>query len=191
MRRAFLPSTLSLWFSFIVFHQREKSYPHSHRHTNPFKSLRVFKTTLIQRSCTHTHTHRCTRIYLCLHMHANSQRLPCPLCTRACRHKQKFFLPYFSVCHLVSVCFFVFVLFVFFLGGGCLFVCFFGRVPCFAIPWCHSETTRAAQKQINPNCACCTCGLSSSQSLGKYPINNPGTSTPVTPSHPHTTNQCI
>lgn len=63
----------------------------------------------------------------------------------------------------------------------------------FLMTWCHSERPRAAQRQVNSNWSKCTCGLSSSQSLGKYPINNPVTTTPVTPTRPptHTHKPCV
>lgn len=105
-------------------------------------------------------------------MLANSKRLPSSFFT-LCVHTgiQPETDMFFCLCFCCFFLFFFFFLFFWFCDVA------------FPVAWCHSESTRAARRQVNSNWSKCTCGLSSSQSLGKYPINNPVTTTPVTPTH--------
>lgn len=106
-------------------------------------------------------------------MLANSKRLLFQ-CKHACIHRQTVFFHNLASPQSILQCF-VFS------------SAFFSP----SVARCHSERTRTAQQQVSSNPSKCTCGLSSSQSLGKYPINNPVTTSPVTPTLPHTHQQLM
>lgn len=143
--------------------------------TDLLKHASVCKNTQAHTHTSHTTittlTLTFTYIYICLQIpNGCFSSFLYPLCTSVHSQIDIFYYLFFSQgLHLCVVCF-------------CDIV--------FPNAWCHSERTRAAQRQVNSNWSKCTCGLSSSQSLGKYPINNPVTTTPFTPTHPHTRKPC-
>lgn len=108
-------------------------------------------------SWTHTPPHTLNNIYLYLHTHANSKRLLFPFITRCAdlQHIHRLMSPFLMIYFSVLFWF--------------CFLCHLVKEP--ELP--HS------QLQLVQVHLC----LSSSQSLGKYPINNPVTTTSGTPTH--------
>lgn len=167
MRRTFLPTAILLWVSFIVFHQKFLTL--IHKYPQIYSNMQVYskRTHKYPPHHTHTHLHLLIFAYACKFQTAAFLFLY-PLCTHRHPARNR---------HVFLSLFLLFFLILFFL----LFFWFCDVA--FPVAWCHSESTRAARRQVNSNWSKCTCGLSSSQSLGKYPINNPVTTTPVTPTH--------
>lgn len=139
-------------------------------------------------SCTHRYAHKFTPTCMCIQIRIHSKKhihFHCFVFTYAGKFQTSFVFLY-PLCTTCLHCRWSFIsrIVCFSQDFHQRFVCFY--VVVFHVTWCHCERTRAARRQVNSNWSKCTCGLSSSQSLGKYPINNPVTTTPVTPTHIHT-----